>query len=234
MPTAPAAPSRFAAHHVQLLRAGFAALAAVMITFSPDHSASVGLSVFSGFAIATGLVWGVAAWLVYAPGSRWFPITMGGLSIVAGMVGGIIPLRSPSLFFIVVIVWALTTGIVEAVAGWRALRRDGLAAGGQLDAAEQPLASRAAARDALTVGILTIVLGLGLLVVPGQFALDYYIPDAGQTFTLTGIAIAVGIFGGYAAIVAVYLAIAGFSPRRDAAPTEPSAATSTPRPEEGA
>ena len=43
--------------HLQLARAFFAALAAVMITFSPDHSAAVGLAVFSGFAIATGLMW---------------------------------------------------------------------------------------------------------------------------------------------------------------------------------
>ena len=35
-----------------------------------------------------------------------------------------------------------------------------------------------------------------------------------EPFTLTGITIGVGIFGAYAAIVAVYLAIAGFSPRK--------------------
>ena len=73
---------------------------------------------------------------------------------------------------------------------------------------------RAAARDALTVGIITIVFGLALLSVPTQYALQYYIEEAGQTFTLTGITIGVGIFGGYAAIIAVFLAIAGFSPRR--------------------
>ena len=49
-----------------------------------------------------------------------------------------------------------------------------------------------------------------------------------QTFTLTGIIIGVGIFGAYAAIVAVYLAIAGLSPRKTApvlteAPGEPAA-----------
>ena len=79
------------------------------------------------------------------------------------------------------------------------------------------------------------MLGIALLVVPGQYVLDYYIPDADQTFTLTGIAIAVGVFGAYAAIVAVYLAIAGLSPRRDAPAIDAaSAATSAPRPEEGA
>ncbi|MGC5223607.1 hypothetical protein ACPW96_13580 [Micromonospora sp. DT81.3] len=234
MPTAPEAPARFAAHHVQLLRAVFAALAAVMITFSPDHSAAVGLSVFSGFAIATGLVWLISAWLIAPAGTRWMPITMGVLTIVAGMIGGIVPLRSPELFFAVVIAWALTTGSVETVAGWRApraLRNDGVRPAD----ADPTVAGRAAARDALTVGILTVVLGIALLVVPGQYVLDYYIPDADQTFTLTGIAIAVGVFGAYAAIVAVYLAIAGLSPRRDAPVMDQApAATSAPRPEEGA
>ena len=43
----------FEVRHVQLGRALFAAVAAIMITFSADHSAEVGLAVFSGWAIAT-------------------------------------------------------------------------------------------------------------------------------------------------------------------------------------
>ncbi len=110
------------------------------------------------------------------------------------------------MFFVIVIAWALLTGLVETITGARGLR----AARGlpKTDAA------RTESRDALTVGILTIALGLGLLLVPTQYALQYTIEDADATFTLTGIIIGVGIFGGYAAIVAVYLAIAGFSPRR--------------------
>lgn len=240
MPTASAAPARFAAHHVQLLRAAFAAIAAVMITFSPDHSASVGLSVFSGFAIATGLVWALAAWLVHPAGSRALPIAMASLNIVAGMIGGIVTLRSTALFFGVVIAWALATGLVEAIAGWRALRgARGIHSDETADAAAPPTAGRTdaarAARDHLTVGVFGVLLGIGLLLVPGGYVLDYYIPDAGQTFTLTGIAIAVGVFGAYAAVVAVYLAIAGLSPRREPSVTaDPSAATSAPRPGEGA
>ena len=55
---------------------------------------------------------------------------------------------------------------------------------------------------------------VALLLVPTQYALEYTIEEANATFTLTGIIIGVGIFGGYAAIVAVYLGIAGFSPRK--------------------
>nr|BFF09635.1 hypothetical protein GCM10025699_09380 [Microbacterium flavescens] len=51
---------------------------------------------------------------------------------------------------------------------------------------------------------------------PAGYALTYRVEEAGMTGTLTGIIIAVGIFGVYAAIVAVYLGIAGFSPRKEA------------------
>ena len=47
---------------------------------------------------------------------------------------------------------------------------------------------------------------------PSTYALRYSIAQAGS-FTLTGITLAVGIFGAYAAIVSVFLGIAGLSPR---------------------
>jgi hypothetical protein len=110
-----------------------------------------------------------------------------------------------------VIVWALLAGVVETAAGARARRA--------LRGADD-LGARGEARDALTVGIVTLLLGVGLLLVPTQYALRYYIDEAQQSFTLTGITIGVGVFGAYAAVIAVYLAIAGFSPRK--APAEPA------------
>ncbi|MDQ1130122.1 acyl-CoA synthetase [Microbacterium sp. SORGH_AS_0888] len=208
MSAAPAARA-FEVRHVQLARAFFAAIAAVMVTFSSDHSAAVGLSVFSGFAIASGLVLLLAAWLVYPAGSRALPVLLGVLSAAAGMIGGLPPLRSTVMFFVLVIVWALVTGLFEGIAGFRAFRR-----------APVHSVARGVARDGLTVGVFGVLLALGTLLVSPQYALEYYIEDAHQSFTLTGITIAVGLFGGYAAIVAVYLAIAGFSPRRDPAPIE--------------
>lgn len=190
----------FEVRHLQLARALLAAMAAVMITFSADHSAAVGLAVFSGFAIATGLVLLLAAWLVYGAGSRGAAVLLGILSLVAGMVTGIPPLRTTALFFIAVIAWAVVTGIAELVGGIRG-RRSG-----------EP-----AARDAVLIGAVTLALAVGLLLVNPAYSLEYFIRDAGPngtTFTLTGITIGVGLFGGYAAIVAVFLGIAGFSPRR--------------------
>lgn len=195
---APAAP-RFALRHVQLARAGIAAIAAVMVTFSPDHSASVGLAVFSGFAIVTGLIELIAAWLTYPRGRRAVPLLIGALSVIAGMLAGIVAWRSTTFFFSVVITWALVTGLIETIGALRERRSPAL---------------RLEARDALVTGAVTILLGLGLLFVPAQYALTYRIDDVDAEFTLTGITIAVGIFGAYAAIIAVFLAIAGFSPAR--------------------
>ena len=198
----------FHVRHVQLARAAFAAIAAIMVTFSPDHSAVIGLSIFSGFALATGLVLIAAGWFVYTVDTRWPSVGLGTLSVIAGMAAGIAQLRNDTMFFVIVIIWALLTGLVETITGARALR----AARGlpKTDAA------RTESRDGVTVGILTIVLGLGLLLVPTTYALKYTIADADATFTLTGIIIGVGIFGAYAAIIAVYLAIAGLSPRKPA------------------
>lgn len=192
----------FEVRHLQIARALFAALAAVMVTFSGDHSAAVGLSVFSGFAIATGLVFALAAWLVYPAGGRGPAILMAGLNLVAGMVAGIGPWRTTELLFLLLIAWAASTALVEIVAGVRARRQDAASAG--------------ASRDALMIGIVTAVLAIAVALVPPGYALEYSIEGAGD-FVLTGTTITVGIFGGYAAIVAVVLGIAGFSPRREPA-----------------
>lgn len=212
------APSRgtLEVRHLQLARAVFAAIAAAMITFTADHSAQVGLAVFSGFAIATGLVLLLAVWLVYPAGSRATAVLLGIVAVIAGMIAGIVGIRSTTLFFVVVIVWALVSGIIETISGWRGLRA----------AKDAPVlaTARGNARDSLVIGIVTLVFGLGLLLVPTSYVLDYSVDE--HSFTLTGIAIGVGVFGGYAAIVAVYLAIAGLSPRAAVAAPEPPSAPS--------
>jgi hypothetical protein len=126
------------------------------------------------------------------------------------MVASIPTLAGPTLFFVLIPAWALVAGGLELAQGI-AQRRSG---------------ERGEARDTVTVAVLTLVLGAAVLLVPAGYALDYYIEDAGRSFTLTGEIIAVGLFGGYAAIVAVLLAIAGFSPRVAQHAAEPAAQTS--------
>lgn len=224
-----AAPARtLEVRHVQLARAGAAALAAVMITFTPDHSAPFGVAVFSGFAIVTALIHLFAVWVVFPRGQRAPSILLGSAALIAGLAGGIVLTRTITGFFIMVIAWAVFSGIVETVAGARGLRTPKAIGPGEIhpwsDGSEAPPPPRSESRDALVVGILTLVLGATLLLVPTGFALDYTIDEVDQTFTLTGIIIGVGAFGGYAAILAVYLGIAGFSPRPVPITTEAPAA----------
>ena len=193
--------------HVQLARAVFAAIAALMITFSADHSASVGLAAFSGFALVSGVIYVLAAWLSSPAGWRWPYVLMAVVAGLTGMAAGIPAWRTTPLFFVVVIVWGALTGVIELIAGIRARRQ---VRSGALSV-DHPAAE--GARDAMLLGSLGLLLAGALLCVPTSYALNYTIAHAGS-FTLTGITLAVGIFGAYAAIVAVFLGIAGLSPRR--------------------
>jgi len=198
----------FDVRYLQLARALFAAIAAAMVTFSSDHSAPVGLAVFSGFALATALVFALSAWLVFPRGQRATVILLAAVSAAAGMAASVPSWRETGFFFGIVISWAVVSGVIEVIAAVRDRRAARTAT---------------APRDGLLIGILTLVLAVVLLITSPQYSLGYAIEGAGS-FTLTGIVIAVGLFGGYAAVVAVFLAIAGFSPRRPepipAAPTE--------------
>lgn len=186
------APTRsFTARHVQLARAALAAIAAIMITFSPDHSAAVGLSVFGGFTGATALVLVLAAILVHPKGQRWPSILLAAVTFLIGAVGSFPALRTDLTFFIAVAAWAGITGLIELILGIRARGTEG-------------------ARDAMTVGGLGVLLAVLLALVPIDYSLEYAVE--GNPFTLTGIVIGVGLFGGYAAIVAVFLGIAGLAP----------------------
>lgn len=201
------APARaFTPRHVQLLRALFAAAAAVMITFSPDHSAAIGLSVFSGFVLSSSLVMLLAAWLVFPAGQRWSWVLLAMLGFAAGMIAGIPAWRTEDLFFLVVIAWSLTTGLVELIVGLRGRR-----------------AGEPTARDAITVGAFGLLLAVLLITIPAGFVQPYAIQGAGE-FELTGIILGVGMFGGYAAILAVFLGIAGLTPKRADATAPASAA----------
>ena len=194
----------FTVRHLQLARALFAAMAAVMITFTSDHSATVGLAAFSGFAVATGLVWALSAWLVYPAGRRAVPILLALFNGAAGIIASAPMNRTTIMFFVIVMVWAAVTAIAE---GWWALH-------------ERRGPNGAEAKDSLGVAIITVVLLLAMAVIQPTFALEYFNETINEGGTLTGITIAVGVFGGYAAIIAVYLGIAGFSPKNDAGAPE--------------
>ena len=149
----------FDVRHVQLARAAFAALAAIMITFSPDHSAAVGMAVFSGFAIATGLVLLLSVWLVYPAGRRWQAGALGGVTLAAGMIGGLGPMRTATGFFAIVLIWALASGALELLAGSLGLRgrteRREIAPGVAAARPAAPRGPRAESRAPRGVGAIT-------------------------------------------------------------------------------
>lgn len=190
------APARtFTVRNIQLLRALFAAASALMITFSSDHSAAVGFAVFGGFVAASGFIFLLGAWLAVPAGSRWPLILLGVIDLLTAIVSGIPTWRIDSVFFVAVIIWAAATGLVELIAGLRSRRTD------------------PTAKDAITVGALGLLLALVLLLIPAGYSLQYAVDGPGAR-TLTGIILAVGMVGAYTALVAVFLAIAGFSPNR--------------------
>ena len=115
--------------------------------------------------------------------------------LFTGLLGGFPPLRTDTGFFVIVGAWALLSGLVELVAGILARKR-----------------SEAGARDVIITGALGLLLVVALLLVPINYSWGYSIEGAGD-FTLTGIILGVGMLGAYGAIVAVFLAIAGSSPR---------------------
>lgn len=203
------APARtFTVRHVQLLRALFAAASALMITFSPDHSAAVGFAVFGGFVAASGFLLIVAAWIVASAGNRWPFILLAIIDLLAAISSGVPTWRTDGAFFVAVIIWAAASGLVELIAGLRARRTD------------------PTAKDAITIGALGLLLAIVLLFIPANYALSYSVE--GTAGTLTGIILGVGMFGGYTAIVAVFLAIAGFSPNRPASSGAASAQDGSP------
>ena len=181
----------------QVLRAVPAAVAAGVITFSLDHSAPLGLSVFGGFAVLTGLLT-----LAFVPralkndlGARLNFIVSGVVSAVAGVAAlvfaGMGSAAVPGLFLIV-IVWALLTGVLELYSGFRVRGRSPYA------------------RDWMTLGGATVLLAVAYLLVPPGLNQQFEGPD-GVVRSLTASIVTVGIFGAYAAIAAVLLLIGGFS-----------------------
>lgn len=188
---------RFTARHMALGRAAAAAIAALMITFSGDHSAPLGLSVFSGFAIMTALVWAIGAWLVVPVGQRTTPFAMAFFSGIVGIVGGAVAYRTPALLFSLVIAWALFTGVLELIQGLRARATDPVTA-----------------RDQITVAALTLLLAVVTAILPLVPDQSYFNAEVNRQFTMTSTIIAVGLFGAYAAIIAVYIGIAALSPAK--------------------
>lgn len=193
-----------ASRTLMVLRAVVAAVAAAIVTFTQARTGDFSLAVFQSFALATAVILVIELVLRRGDVARLLLV----FAYVAGAaLAFILPGAAAERFHLALLIWAASAGIVELAGGLVARRA------GSVDA-----------RDTITVGVLTCVLAIASLLVSPGYALDYFVAEANSWFTLTGTIIGVGLFGGWAAIIAVYLGIGAFSPaaRTPVATKEPA------------
>ncbi|RQP09713.1 MAG: hypothetical protein EAS51_11025 [Microbacteriaceae bacterium] len=210
MPTE-ASPALGAPDHwvAPLARAVPALALGLVITFSPDHSARLGLVGFGVLAVVWAAVLFASA-LRADRAVRGLVVVQGAVTAVAGIAALVIPDRATGTFVLVVSAWAIVAGALEAVNG---IRFRG---------------TRPVARDWIATGVLTALLGLVVLLVPQGYADPYAIEEKGEIVasgTVTAEVLLVGLLGAWAVVVGVQLALAAISLRlaRQAATKEVAA-----------
>ena len=187
--------------YVPLTRALPAAALACVVTFAGgNYTPEFGLFVFGGFALLAGLLGVILTLRALTGVDRTVFLLQAIVSVLVGA-GALIGWRTGlPLFLVLVSSWAAITGFLELYAGVRARSR------------------RASSRDWTFVGAVTVLLALVALVIPPDYVQHYNAPGDGGPRVLNASVMVVGAMGIYGAIVAVYLAIAGFSLRFGATP----------------
>lgn len=193
---------------VQLVRAVPALAVGFVITFSADHSSKFGLLVFGAFAIASGIVIG---WGAFRSVHRLNPFSRAVIAVLSGIAALVFNSTGLETLFFIVIAFAAMTGFLELYQGLRTRGKDPFS------------------RDWITVGAITSVLAIAVLLVPPDFAAPWSVVDkAGEaTGTLTASIIVVGIIGAYTILIGVYLVIGGLSARWSAVDDTVSATPAT-------
>jgi hypothetical protein len=182
--------------YAPLARAIPAAALTCVITFAGGfYTPEYGLASFGGYAIVAGVLGAILSTRTLAGVLRTVFLiqsivsVMAGVAALVGMRGGL------PVLLVVVALWGVIVGFLEFYAGIRTRRK------------------RAVARDWIFVGALTVLLALVCLVIPPDYVQHYNAPTDGGARILNTSVMIVGALGVYGAVVAVYLAIAGFSLR---------------------
>jgi len=192
---------------VPVARGVVAIIVAVTITFSADHSPLLGYLAFGLFAVATAVIIGVLGTRRLDKGTeRSFFLAQAIISAVAGIASLAASGAGVAFLLFIVSAFAAITGFLELYSGLRARRRF------------------AFGKDWLFVGVLTALFAIAVLLVPGDFALHFTGPDDVARI-LTASVIVDGIIGAYAALLGVYLVIAGLSLKWGTGATEPVSET---------
>ena len=179
---------------VFIVRALVAAVVALAITFSADHSALLGFRLFGAFGVVAGLVAIVSSWRVLEHGiARSFLLAQGIVSVVLGAIALVTSGGSVAYLLFLFGAWAVFTGVLELYVGIRSRRRRVIQS-----------------RDWIFAGGITLLFAVGILLIPASYA-DHFTGPDGVARVLTASVIADGLFGAYTAILAVYLVIAGLS-----------------------
>ncbi len=174
-----------------------AAVLGIVITFSPNHSASFGLSVFGVFALVSGALTMVIVRRRFelSPLSRVL-VASGAVTVAGGAVAlASALLTAPvgvSSLLVVVAAWAAASGALDAYVGLRARR------------------SHPASTDWIVTGVLTLALAVVLIGIPPGFRQEF-VGEQSVSGALDAAVVAVGVIGAWAILVAVFLAIAGLS-----------------------
>jgi len=178
---------------VPVLRGVVALAIAITITFSAEHSPLLGYLTFGILAVATALILGLFGSARLDRGTeRSFFYGQAAVSLVAGIVALLSTGAGVPFLLFLVSAWAAITGFLELYIGIRGRRRFAIA------------------KDWLFTGALTALLAVVVLLIPADFAQEFIGPDD-VARVLTASVIADGIIGAYAALLGVYLVIAGLS-----------------------
>lgn len=182
---------------LQLARGVLALALGLTITLTVGHTAAFGFLTFGVFALASGAVLVVA--VVRSAYAGRMRVGFAVLALVS-LAAGVVALAAPgevAVLAILVGVWALATGALEAVSG-------------VLARSISPLA-----RDWLIAGVLTVALGAVALLVPPDFVQEFT-GEHGEEGTLTSSIVLIGVVGAWAILVGVLQCISAVTVRSDA------------------
>jgi uncharacterized membrane protein HdeD (DUF308 family) len=176
-----------------LVRALPAAVVAVVITFSADHSTILGYMMFGALAVSTGVVVALSSVLALDAGVvRGCLLAQGVIGVLLGIVALVFPGAGLGFLLLLVGAWAALTGFLELYSGLRSRRRSD------------------SAKDWLFAGGLTVALAVVVLLIPADYSQPFTGPD-GVERALTASIVLVGLIGAYSAVLGVFLVIAGLS-----------------------